>query len=570
MTDETTPANGNGMPWLRSYAPHVPEIAPIPDETLSHMFSSACLRFADAVALEFFGREVTYRELDRQVRLAAAGLRRLGVRPGDRVALVMPNCPQHVVAFYAVLRVGGVVVEQNPQYTAEELRVTFADHGARIAIAWNGICDVLDSLRATTDLETIVAVDLADALPAVKRLALRLPVSSARASRKALGRAPRVPTIPWRDLRRRGSNQLMLPDPDVVPDDVAIIQYTSGTSGTPKGVMLTHRNLRANAAQGRAWVPGLREGSEVFYGILPLFHVYGLTFCLTFALSIGARLVLFPKFDAESVVAEMHHHPATFLPAVPPIYERLVRSAEQGRIDLHSIRFAISGAMSLSPALVERWERSSGGWLVEGYGMTEASPIISGNPIAPSRRAGSVGIPFPGTVVRVVDPSDPSRECLPGEAGEMIVAGPQVFPGYWNRAEETAQTLLPGGWLRTGDVAIMDADGFLTIVDRLKELIVTGGFNVSPSEVEQVVLSSPGVAAVAVVGLPRRGGGEDVAAAVQMHPGAAFDAGAIRDFLKSRLVGYKVPKRIVEVTELPRSMMGKVLRRFVREQVFAS
>ena len=349
-------------------------------------------------------------------------------------------------------------------------------------------------------------------------------------------------------------------------DDIALLQYTSGTTGTPKGAILTHRNLRANAMQGRAWVPGLHEGEETFYGVLPLFHAYGMTLCLTFAMSIGAKLVLFPKYDAKLVADAAKKSPPTFLPAVPPIYDQLARSAEHGEIDLTSVRFAISGAMSLPVETVARWEEATGGLLVEGYGMTETSPVALGNPIGPSRRPGTVGVPFPSTDIRVVDPADTSVDRPFGESGELLIRGPQVFQGYWRRPSETAESLLPGGWVRTGDIVTVSPDGFVTVVDRLKEIIITGGFNVAPTEVEEALHGHPDVVEAAVVALPRKGG-EEVVAAVVLREGAELDPEALRDYCKLHLAAYKVPRRFFAVDELPRSLIGKVLRRQVREQL---
>ena len=328
-------------------------------------------------------------------------------------------------------------------------------------------------------------------------------------------------------------------------DDIALLQYTSGTTGTPKGAILTHRNLRANAMQGRAWVPGLHEGEETFYGVLPLFHAYGMTLCLTFAMSIGAKLVLFPKYDAALVADAAKKSPPTFLPAVPPIYDQLARAAEHGTIDLKTVRFAISGAMSLPVETVARWEEATGGLLVEGYGMTETSPVALGNPIGPSRRPGTVGVPFPSTDIRVVDPADPSVDRPFGESGELLIHGPQVFQGYWQRPNETAEALLPGGWVRTGDIVTVSPDGFVTVVDRLKEIIITGGFNVAPTEVEEALQGHPDVSEAAVVALPRTGG-EEVVAAVVLREGAVLDAEALRDYCRLHLAAYKVPRRFFD------------------------
>lgn len=556
-------------PWLDHYAAGVPHDIEEPTQTLVDLIDDAVARFGRRTALEFFGAETSYRDLGEQIARAAEGLRRLGVAAGDRVALVLPNCPQHVVAFYAVLRLGAVVVEHNPLYTAPELRHQFEDHGAKVAIVWDAVADTVADFPRDIRPAAVIAVDLTRALPFAKRMALRLPIPRARASRAALTTRPTARgVLEWDDVQ--DSRPLSKRHPRPALADTALLQYTSGTTGVPKGAVLSHRNLRANAMQGRAWVPGLREGDEVFYGVLPLFHAYGMTLCLTFAMSIGARLVLFPKFDVDLVFAAAKHSPPTFLPAVPPIYDALARAAEaRGTGPLRGIRFAISGAMALPTATVDRWEGVTGGLLVEGYGMTESSPVAIGNPMGPTRRPGTVGVPFPSTEIRVVDPDQPTEDRPAGEEGELLLRGPQVFEGYWRRPSETAETLLPGGWLRTGDIVRVSDDGFVTIVDRLKELIITGGFNVSPSEVEGVLLGHPDVRGAAVVGLPRESGGEEVAAAVELREGAAFDAGAMRDFCRESLTPYKVPRRIVEVDELPRSLIGKVLRRQVRERLLA-
>ncbi|WP_203135431.1 long-chain-fatty-acid--CoA ligase [Microbacterium sp. JZ31] len=553
-------------PWLAAYPPDVPASIGEVTQTLLAMLADSVRRHGRRTALEFFGAGVTYRTLWREIELAAEGLRRRGVAKGDRVAIVLPNCPQHVIAFYAVLRLGAIVVEHNPLYTARELRHQFEDHGARHAIVWDKVHDTVAEFPSDIRPGVIVSVDITAALPLAKRVALRLPVPKARETRARLTARPSGRRIlTWKDLTGGRGLRRSFAGPDL--DDVALLQYTSGTTGAPKGAMLTHRNLRANAMQGEAWVPGLRKGAETFYAVLPLFHAYGLTLCLTFAMSIGAKLVLFPTFDVELVAQASRKSPPTFLPAVPPIYDQLARAAAHGRLDVSSVRFAISGAMSLPVATVERWEDASGGLLVEGYGMTEASPVALGNPMGPTRRPGTVGVPFPSTDIRVVDPDDPAKDVPPGEAGELLVRGPQVFGGYWQRPAETAAVLLTGGWLRTGDVATVSSDGFVTIVDRLKELIITGGFNVSPTEVEQTLESHPDVSAAAVVAVPRGDGGEAVAAAVVLREGASVDLGGLRDFCRLHLAEYKVPRRIVAMDDLPRSLIGKVLRREVRQRI---
>ncbi|QNN54241.1 long-chain-fatty-acid--CoA ligase [Nocardioides mesophilus] len=551
-------------PWAASYAPGVPLDIEVPAGSLVDLLDEAVQRFGPRPALDFFGATTTYEELGEQVARAAGALRQLGVQRGDRVALILPNCPQHVVAFYAALRLGAIVVEHNPLYTADELRYQLADHRPDVIVAWDKVAPLARQVAGRTEA-TVLAVGLPSALPRAQRWALRLPLPRVRKVRAAMT-AP-APGIESWDRLVAQSAPLPADHPKPVAEDVAVLQYTGGTTGRPKAAILTHRNLRANAAQGRAWLPGFRDGEEVIYAVLPLFHAYGLTLCLTFALSTGATLVLFPRFDVDMVLDAVRRRAPTFLPAVPPIYERLATAARKRGVDLTSVRFAISGAMSLPASTAQLWESVSGGLLVEGYGMTESSPVALGNPVSENRRIGTVGVPFPSTEVLVVDRDDHSRAVAPGERGELLIRGPQVFAGYWERPAETADVVLPGGWIRTGDVVVMDEDGFFTVVDRIKELIITGGFNVYPTEVEEALRRVPGIADAAVVGLPSDQGGEDVEAAVVLEPGADFDEAAVRAACKERLAAYKVPRRIVVVEELPRSVIGKVLRRQVRDQL---
>jgi len=533
------------------------------------MLAASARRYGNRVALDFFGAETTYAELADEVARAAEALRAAGVRVGDRVALVLPNCPQHVVAFYAALRLGAVVVEHNPLYTASELEHQLADCGATVVVCWDKTAPVIDVLRGMTSVQVILAVDLTSALPWRKRLALRLPVAKARATRTSMTGPLPEGVLRWEQVAS-STGPLDAAHPQPRPEDVALLQYTGGTTGTPKGAILSHGNLRANAAQGRAWMPGLNDGEETVYAVLPLFHAYGLTLCLTYSMSVGATLVLLPRFDLDQMLEAIRRRPPTFLPAVPPIYERVAAAARERGVDLTSIRYAISGAMALPPAVVETWEAVTGGLLVEGYGMTETSPVALGNPAAATRRPGTVGVPFPSTRIRIVDPDHPSQDQPIGVEGELLIRGPQVFAGYWNLPEDTAAVMLPGGWLRTGDIAVSDADGFVRIVDRIKELIITGGFNVYPSEVEAVLRELPEINDVAAVGVRSAGdAGEEVVVAVVPAAGATVDPERVRAYARERLTGYKVPRRVVIVDDLPRSQVGKILRRAVRDRIEA-
>lgn len=552
------------QPWVKNYQPGVPAEIELPTESLVDMFERSVAEAGKAPAMEFFGRRTSYRDLGEQVDRAAEGLRLLGVRAGDRVALILPNCPQHVIAFYAVMRLGAVVVEHNPLYTARELRHQFEDHQARIAIVWDKAAAAITGFPADVEIDHVVSVNLLEAFPPVKRAALALPVGKLRETRTSLtAKAPG--TTSWKKLLGHGRLDPSHPRPAV--EDLAAIQYTSGTTGRPKGAMLTHYNLYSNALQGEAWMAGAQTGKEILYAILPMFHAFGMTLYLTFGMLKQGMLVLFPKFDPNMVLDAMKKSPATVYCAVPPIYERTAMAAKERGISLKSAKYCISGAMNLPDRVVDLWESVSGGLLVEGYGMTESSPVALGNPFHPTRRTGTIGVPFPSTLMKVVDPDDPTVEVPAGDPGELLIAGPQVFAGYWNNPEETAKTLLPGGWLRTGDIVTVDDDGFATVVDRAKELIITGGFNVSPTEVESVLRGHADVKDAAVFGKPLERGGEMVVAAVELEAGVDLDEAALRQHCRDHLAGYKVPKRVVAIGDLPRSMLGKILRKDVREQV---
>ncbi len=546
-------------PWADSYAPGVPLHLDYGDTTVLDLWERAAQRYPDRPALDFLGRVSTYAEVAEEVRRVAGGLHALGVRPGDNVALVMPNCPQNVIAFFAVLRLGAAVVEHNPLYTAAELRRPFVDHGARVAIVWDKVVPVIEQVRAGSALEHLIAVDMTTQLPWTKRLALRLPIAKARAARDQLT-SPAPQAMPWAELASAAPLDESHPRPGT--DDVALLLYTSGTTGVPKGVPLLHRNLVANVIQGRAWVSGLEEGKESFLVALPLFHAYGVTVSVLLGVALAAKLVLLPKPEIGLIMEAVVREVPSFVPAVPPLYQRIVDEAARRKVSIHGIRYALSGAMPLPAALVERWEAATGGLLVEGYGLTETSPVIVGNPMTKARRPGAIGVPFPDVEIRIADLGDLDRDAPQGERGELLVRGPQVFSGYRNLPEETAAAF-HHGWFRTGDVVTMSPDGFLTIVDRIKEIIITGGFNVYPSEVEAVLRTHAGVVDVAVVGLPHEDGGEEVVAVVVLVEGILVQPEELRAHARLGLTPYKVPRRVVFVDELPTNPIGKVLRREV-------
>ena len=558
MTDAAAP-----RPWIKSYPEGVPDDIELPTGSLADLIASSVTEFGDNVALEFFGRETSYAELGDQIDRAAEGLRKLGVRKGDPIALIMPNCPQHVVAFYAILRLGAIVIEHNPLYTPRELRHQFEGHGAKFVITWDKVVATLQAFPDDVTIDHIVSVDMTRAMPARLRFLLRLPIPRARKQRTDLTVKVTGTTL-WEELVANEPIKPSVAGPTTA--DVAVIQYTSGTTGSPKGATLTHLNLGVNAAQARAWVPTIKRGTASVHAVLPLFHAYGLTLCLTFAMSMGARLVLFPRFDPDLVLPVIKKRPPTFLPAVPPIYERLTNAAKDAGVSLEGIEIAISGAMPLSQAVITPWEGLTKGFLVEGYGLSECSPVLTANPVADNRKQGTIGLPLPGTDIRIVDPDHPQNDVKPGEPGELLAKGPQVMSGYWRKPAETAEVFVDG-WYRTGDIATMDEDGFIKIVDRLKELIITGGFNVSPTEVEDALRGFDGVADVAVVGIPNDRDGEHVVAAVVQEKGKTVDEAALRAYARENLGAYKVPKHVYIVDELPKSLIGKVLRKKVKESL---
>lgn len=549
--------------WISQYADGVPaDIEPVTDSMYDQL-AWAAENYPNSPALEFFGAELTFAQVHDKVLRFAAGLKHIGISKGDRVALVMPNCPQHVIAFFAVGRLGAVVVEHNPLYTRSELLRQYSDHEATVTIAWDKVASTVLSLAGEVTVETVVSVDMTKMMPFKMRALLSLPIAKAKESKEKLtAKAPG--SVPFEQLLKHAPLADSHPKPGAA--DVACLSYTSGTTSAPKGAILTHSNLLSNGRQGSAWMPEFRKGEETIYSFLPMFHSFGMLLGVTYGVVSAARVTLFPTFDPDLIIAASKRHPATFVPGVPPMYERLARVARGGDLDLSHAQYAMSGAMTLSDPIVERWEAVAAGKLNEGYGMTEASPFLFANPFGPTRKIGTIGLPCPSTHMKVVDPDNPEREVELGEAGELVVKGPQVFQGYWNNDEETAKVLSADGWLRTGDIVTQDSDGFVTIVDRKKEIIITGGFNVSPSEVEQVVAAAPGIAEASVVGVARgSSGAESVTAVVVLEEGAEFDEDAVRAHARQHLAEHKLPRSYQVWDELPKSLLGKVLRRQVKE-----
>ncbi|MEU5884232.1 AMP-binding protein [Spirillospora sp. NPDC047279] len=546
----------------------MPATFEIPNVPVTRLLDDAARRKPYGTALRFFGRRVRYRELRRAADRFAAGLHRLGVQPGDRVALILPNCPQMVIAFFGVLRRGAIAVPHNPLYTEEEMRHQLADCEARVAVVLDRSYGRLRAIRDKVPVEHVIVTSLLDYLPWHKRLALRLPLVQTQRRRARL--KVEVPAGPgllgFRDVQRptqRRVRQYRL-DP---AKHLATIQYTGGTGGRPKGAMLTHRNLIANACQQQAWDTGCRDGGEVTLAVLPLFHSFGMLSCMIAPVMKAGAVVHLPRFDSDQVVKALRRDRPTIFPGVPTLYEQVLDSPHLAPNDLDSVRIFLSGGVELPQATAKRVEALGGHRLVQCYGLTEASPAVTGNPLGGGARNTTMGVPLPMTDALIVDPDEPTRVLPYGEPGEIVVRGPQVFAGYWNAPLATAQ-VLSKGWLRTGDIAVMDEIGFVTILERQRDVIKVSGFSVYPSEVEEVLRGHPAVFDCAVVGGRDDRRGERVVAYVVEHPAYPFSADELRRHCERFLTHYKVPAEFVPRTEVPRNLLGKLQRHHLRDGAF--
>ena len=540
--------------------PGVPEHVDLPKAGLAGLLEDAARDFPHAPALHFEGRTISYAQLHQQARQFSGVLAGLGVGRGTRVGLILPNCPQAVVALFGALRLGATVVQNNPSTPSGSSATSWPTPGSR---CWSASTSPMSGSRGCApDLDPRGDRHLG-AGRAARAQAEAGPLhqeGQGGQRRHRQGRAGQA-------LARRARVGPETPElAEVDADrDLALLQYTGGTTGVSKGVMLTHANLRANVEQVRAWFPDADPGREVMMAVLPFFHVYGLTVCLLLGLRLGAALVLLPRFDLDGVLSAVDKYRPTLFPGVPTMYVAINNAVEKGGHDLSSIKACLSGAAALPLEVAERFERFSGGRLVEGYGLSESSPVAIANPIYGKRKAGTIGMPIPDTLARVANPDDPSQTMPVGEPGELALAGPQVMLGYWNRPDETAQ-VLKDGWLLTGDMAVMDEEGYFSIVDRKKDLIIAGGYNVYPREVEEILYEHPKILEVAVAGVPDSYRGEIVKAFVVLRSGEQATTDEIREFAKVRLAGYKVPRAVEFRDELPKTLIGKVLRRALVEE----
>lgn len=550
----------NAKPWIASYPQEIPASLEYPRVPLTHFLEQAVKDFPNHNALYFMGRRISYSELLHMSYQFAHALIDRGVKKGDRVAIMLPNCPQAVIAFYGALFAGAIVVQTNPLYTERELVHQMEDSGAETIVTIDLLYNRVMAVKPNTSLKHVIVTSVSDYLPLIKKLLYPF------VQRK---QSP-VPEISYTNgvesfvkLVKESANTRVQAELD--PDqDLALLQYTGGTTGIAKGVMLTHKNLVANATQCTAILYKLKRGQEKILGALPFFHVYGMTTILSLGVLFAAETILIPRFDVKQILDAIHKEKPTLFPGAPTMYIALINHPDLKKYDLSSIEACISGSAPLPLEVQQRFEELTGGKLVEGYGLTESSPVTHANPIWGHRINGSIGLPWPDTDAKIIDPG--SGEELPqGQVGELAVKGPQVMLGYWNRPEETAATL-KDGWLLTGDMAYMDEQGYFYIVDRKKDMIIAGGYNIYPREVEEVLFEHPAIQEAAVVGVPDPYRGETVKAFIVKKKDQEITAEELNQFCRKRLAAYKVPRLYEFRDDLPKTMVGKVLRRHLQEE----
>ncbi len=532
--------------------------------SLVEMFETAVARYGDRPALDFLGQRWTFRQLGDAVCRATRGLQDLGVRKGVRVGLCLPNTPYSVILFFATLRAGGIVVNYNPLYVERELQHQIADSGTSIMAVpdLRVICGKVEAVARQTNLRKIIVCPMSAAMPVVKRV-----LFSVLKRREIVPVTPGELHLSYAALTGAAAP----PDPVAIApnEDLAVLQYTGGTTGTPKAAMLTHANLTANVRQMLDCMASVRRGEERVLGVLPLFHVFAMTCVLNFAIEIGAEIILLPRFELKQLLRTIARQKPTLFPAVPTIYTAINVAAGKAKFDLRSIRMCISGGAPLPVDVRAKFQELTGCKLVEGYGLSEASPIVSCNPPDGVIKDGSIGIPMAGTTVELRDPLNPTRLVNPGEAGEVCVRGPQVMRGYWNKLDETASVFIDGA-LRTGDIGRIDEDGYIFILDRIKDVILCGGYNVYPRVVEEALYQHPAVAEAVVVGIPDAYRGQVPKAFVTLRGGQTATPAELKSFLTAYVSPIELPREVVIRQTLPKTMVGKLSRKDLLAEEAAS
>ncbi len=544
--------------WIKSYAPGIPESIEIKKTPMPQYLSQSAEKFPGRPALQFEGTTVTYKQLDDMVSRFAAGLAAMGVKPGDKVAVLLPNIVQVVVAIYGTLRAGAVAVMNNPLYTDRELEHQFNDSGSTVLVSLDVLTPRMIALRQKTHIKQIVSCHIRDFLKFPKKQLFPIVMKKMHLD------TPAAPDMyEFTDLVK---NHGPIRQPAKSGwDETAIILYTGGTTGVSKGVELTHGNLSSNCQQCTSWFTGFFPGKEAVIGALPFFHSFGMTTVMNTAVMMGWAIILIPNpREPQKILDAIDRYGATYIPAVPTLYNAMLNYPDLPKYKLKTLRACFSGGAPLPMETIKEFERITGAQICEGYGLTETSPVTHINPFGGRTKAGTIGLPLLNTDCKLVDVDDYEKEITtPGEPGEICMKGPQIMKGYINRPEETAQTIRDG-WLLTGDIAVFDEDGYFSIVDRKKDMIISGGFNIYPRDVDEVLFAHPKINEACVIGVPDAHSGERIKAFVVLKEGRTATAEEIIDYCKKNLAPYKVPKYVEFVGDLPKSAVGKILRKELR------
>jgi long-chain acyl-CoA synthetase len=517
----------------------------IPNVTLNDILTERAAQYGDKIALTFYHKEITYKELASFVEIFASSLQKRGVKKGDRVAVMLPNCPQYVIAYYGILRAGAIVTQVNPMLVERELTHILRDSGSETIVIYDAVYPRLKAVQDDTQIKNVIVVSLQ-------------PTQTSYA-----------PDLTFDEFLSLGDGQVQ--SVTIEPEhNIAVLQYTGGTTGRSKGAMLTHRNLVANVLQcAEFFKETFKYGEERYLTVIPLFHVFAMTSGMNLSIYIGANNILLPRFDLQEVLNTIRDKQPTFFPGVPTMYVAITNYPGVEQYGINSIRVCNSGSAPMAVELMREFERKTGAIVLEGYGLSEASPVTHCNPPFAQRKPGTVGIGLPMTEYKVVDVATGTEEVKPGEFGELIIRGPQVMKGYWNMPEETAVTLRDG-WLYTGDIATVDEEGYVSIVDRKKDMIIASGYNIYPREIEEVLYEHPAVREAVVIGVPDVYRGETVKAILVLKEGKTVSEEDILDHCRKNLAAYKVPRMIEFRQELPKTNVGKILRRVLREEALQS
>ncbi|MCL4767610.1 MAG: long-chain fatty acid--CoA ligase [Hyphomicrobiaceae bacterium] len=562
-TGSTRQASATAYPWLAKYPPGVDWEQTFTPRPIFALLDDAVARFADKPCTNFLGKVTSYGDIGSLVERAAAGLQKEGVGKGTRVGLFLPNSPTFVVYYFAILKVGGVVVNYNPLYTLEELTFQVKDSGTELMITLDLklLFDKVEGLLQSGVLARAVVCPFSSLLPSAKSILFRV------LKRKQIARVARSPAA----SRTLSEARLLANDgryrqPDIdIEGDTAVLQYTGGTTGTPKGAMLTHANVYINVLQAGSFAPELKDAEEKMLGILPFFHVFAMTVVLNFSIAKACEIIIMPKFVLDDALKLINDTRPTVMPGVPTLFNAIMNHPKLESFDLASLKYCLSGGAPLAIEIKQRFEALTGCKLVEGYGLSEASPVVTANPLDGPVKPGSIGVPLPATVVSLRDLADPMREVAAGERGELCVRGPQVMKGYWRRPEETAGQFVDG-FLRTGDVAVMDEDGYIYLVDRIKDLIICSGYNVYPRRVEEAIYQHPAVEEVTVIGIRDEHRGEAPKAFIKLRPDMTASKADILSHLESRLSRIEMPSEVEFRDQLPKTMIGKLSKKELKQE----